>query len=59
MLVTICDNCHDDWCVDSLTFVEAVGKNCCPNCLNQLVDLCFARLNDSQIFKIKQELEDM
>jgi len=59
-LVTICDNCQDDeWLVDSLVYIEAVEKNCCPVCVNQLVDLCFSRLNNAVIRQIKEELEDM
>lgn len=58
-LVTICDNCNDDWRVDSLAFVEAVDKNLCPVCVNQLVDLCFSRLSNAVIRQVKEELEDM
>jgi hypothetical protein len=58
-LVTICDNCYANWQVDQLVYVEAVEKNCCPVCVNQLVDLCFSRLTNAVIRQIKEELEDM
>lgn len=57
-LVTMCDNCQDEWLVDSLAFVTAVEKNLCPVCVNQLVDLCFSRLSNAVIRQVKEELED-
>jgi len=57
-LVTICDNCYTNWTVDKLVYVEAVEKNCCPVCVNQLVDLCFSRLCDFSIREIKYKLEE-
>lgn len=58
-LVSPCDNCQDEWVVDALTYVEAVEKVLCPVCVNQLVDLCWSRLNNATIHQIKVELEDM
>jgi len=57
-LVSICDNCYANWTVDQLIYVEAVEKNCCPVCVNQLVDLCFSRLSGSSIQVIKYKLEE-
>ena len=56
-LVTICDNCHNDWLVDQLVYVDAIEKNCCPVCVNQLVDLCFSRLTHAVICQIEERLQ--
>ena len=57
-LQTICDNCQTEWLVDSIILVDAVDENLCPNCVNQLVDLCWARFPNAIIGQIKQDLED-
>jgi len=58
-LVTICDNCYAEWLVDQFVYVEAVEKNLCPVCINQLVDLCYSRLSNKVIRKVEEELEEL
>ena len=58
-LVTECDNCEHSWLVDSLTYIDGMEQNLCPNCVNQLVDLCWSRLSDAEIRQIKIEIDDL
>jgi len=58
-LVSICDNCYENWRVDSLVYVDAIGQNLCPVCVNQLVDLCFSQLTNAKIRIVKQEMEEL
>ena len=57
-LVSICDNCQEEWVVDSLVHVQGVDKSLCPVCVNQLVDLCFSHLTNQKIRIIQEELEE-
>ena len=58
-LVTLCDNCENDWLVDQLVFVEAVDKNLCPVCINNLVEMLWSEFTGLQQKVIIDMLEKM
>lgn len=57
-LVSRCDQCESSWRTDNLVYVDAVNRNLCSVCLNQLVDILVGTCNESTWQSVKKVWEN-